>query len=115
MEEAAPRRRLFCFVTGNSCSGKPVADRESPLQVPGGLENMLCDEARRIAYFFLDGSLNDNRQHDLETHISICPDCETRVGIHRRFRLFIARRLRPDSAPARFKQRLSRALRALAT
>jgi mycothiol system anti-sigma-R factor len=74
---------------------------------------MLCDDVRRVVYFFLDGSLADRKQHDFKTHISICSDCETRIEINRRLRLFITRRLTPDSAPQRLKQRLQRSLRAL--
>jgi mycothiol system anti-sigma-R factor len=74
---------------------------------------MLCDDVRRTVYFFLDGSLTEPSQRDFADHISLCPDCETRTKVHERLRIFIIRRLRPDSAPERLKQRLSRALRAM--
>lgn len=74
---------------------------------------MLCDDVKRVIYFFLDGSLADRKSQDLQKHLSDCPDCETRIHIHRRMRLFIVRRLARESAPARFKQRLTRSLRAI--
>jgi mycothiol system anti-sigma-R factor len=75
---------------------------------------MICDDVKRVAYFFLDGNLGENKQNDFKTHVSICPDCEQRVSIHRRLRLFICKRLgRGDSAPQRLRQRLARSFRAL--
>jgi mycothiol system anti-sigma-R factor len=74
---------------------------------------MICDDVKRVAYFFLDGKLGENKQNDFKTHMSICPDCEQRVSIHRRLRLFITKRLGRDSAPQRLRQRLSRSFRAL--
>lgn len=74
---------------------------------------MLCDDVKRVVYFFLDGSLADRKQHDFKTHLSLCPDCDARIRIHRRLRVFITRRLTPEHAPDRLKQRLTRSLRAL--
>jgi mycothiol system anti-sigma-R factor len=74
---------------------------------------MICDDVKRVAYFFLDGKLGESKQNDFKTHVSICPDCEQRVSIHRRLRLFICKRLSRDSAPQRLRQRLSRSFRAL--
>ena len=76
---------------------------------------MICDDVKRVAYFFLDGNLGENKQNDFKTHVSICPDCEQRVSIHRRLRMFISKRLSRDSAPQRLRQRLSRSFRALTT
>jgi mycothiol system anti-sigma-R factor len=74
---------------------------------------MLCDDVKRVAYFFLDGSLAEPKSNDFKTHVSICPDCEQRVNLHRRLRVFIVKRLGRDSAPDRLRQRLTRSFRAL--
>jgi mycothiol system anti-sigma-R factor len=74
---------------------------------------MICDDVKRVAYFFLDGNLGERKQSDFKSHMSICPECEQRVSIHRRLRLFISKRLGRDSAPQRLRQRLSRTFRAL--
>ena len=77
---------------------------------------MLCDDVKRTVYLFLDGSLESSRQQDYSAHISDCPACNTRTKVQQRLRVFIIRRLRrPESAPQRLKQRLVRAIRALAT
>jgi len=75
---------------------------------------MLCREIKRIAYFFLDGTLNAKQKRDFSKHLKLCPDCEKRTTIHRRIRMFIQKRLARLTAPARFKQRLTRSLRAFA-
>jgi len=74
---------------------------------------MICDDVKRVAYFFLDGNLGERKQTDFKTHMSLCPDCEQRVSIHRRLRVFIVNRLGRDSAPQRLRQRLTRSFRAL--
>ena len=61
-----------------------------------GTAVMLCDDVKRVVYFFLDGSLGEQKQHDFKIHLSICPDCEQRVSIHRRLRAFIRKRLGRD-------------------
>jgi mycothiol system anti-sigma-R factor len=76
---------------------------------------MICDDVKRVAYFFLDGNLGERKQTDFNSHVSICPECEQRVSIHRRLRLFISKRLERDSAPQRLRQRLSRSFRALSS
>jgi mycothiol system anti-sigma-R factor len=73
---------------------------------------MLCDDVRRVVYFFLDGSLAEQRQQDFKTHISICPDCDRRTKLHSRLRSFVLRRLAPEPAPERLKTRLTRSIRA---
>jgi mycothiol system anti-sigma-R factor len=74
---------------------------------------MICDDVKRVAYFFLDGNLGERKQTDFKTHVSLCPECEQRVSIHRRLRLFITKRLGRASAPQSLRQRLSRSFRAL--
>jgi mycothiol system anti-sigma-R factor len=74
---------------------------------------MLCNDVKRVVYFFLDGSLAEPRQQDFNAHIQLCPDCERRTKIHQRLRRFILKRLRPDSAPQRLKDRLVRTFRAM--
>jgi mycothiol system anti-sigma-R factor len=75
---------------------------------------MRCNDVKRVAYFFLDGTLDATRQKDFSKHLNLCPDCEARTTIHRRIRLFLKKRLSRLSAPARLKQRLTRCLRAFA-
>lgn len=74
---------------------------------------MLCDDVRRVVYFFLDGSLADRKNQDFSSHVSVCPDCDQRIALHRRLRNFVRRRLSPVAAPERLKLRVSRTLRAL--
>jgi len=76
---------------------------------------MLCKDVKRVVYFFLDGSLAEGRKKDVSSHLNLCPDCEARTRISGRLRNFFRRRMQRMSAPARLRQRLSRALRALAT
>lgn len=75
---------------------------------------MICDEVKRIAYFFLDGTLGEKRQKAISSHLNLCPECEARTTIHRRIRHFLKKRLARLSAPSRLRQRLSRSLRAFA-
>lgn len=72
---------------------------------------MLCGDVKRTVYFFLDESLGDNRRHDFEIHLTLCPDCEIRVVIQRRLRGFLRRRLSPLMAPDALRVRLSQSLR----
>lgn len=73
---------------------------------------MLCDDVRRVVYFFLDGSMGDLKQQDLKKHVNLCPDCESRVRLQRRLRDFVIRRLSRDEAPERLRNRLTRSIRA---
>lgn len=75
---------------------------------------MLCREVKRVAYFFLDGTLNAKQKRDFSKHLKLCPDCEKRTTIHRRIRNFIRKRLARLTAPRSLKQRLTRSLRAFA-
>jgi len=74
---------------------------------------MLCDDVKRVLYFFLDGSLGEQKRQHLETHLSTCPDCETRVTIHRRLRGFFRSRLSPVAAPETLRVRVVQSLRAI--
>jgi mycothiol system anti-sigma-R factor len=74
---------------------------------------MCCDDARHAVYFFLEGSLDEHAHLDFTTHLRLCPDCDIRTKVQQRLRTFIVRRLRPDSAPDRLKQRLARTIRAV--
>ena len=76
---------------------------------------MLCDDVKRVVYFFLDGSLGDRKKQDFSSHLNLCPDCEARTKISGRLRNFFRRRLARVTASPRFKQRLERTLRAIAT
>jgi mycothiol system anti-sigma-R factor len=75
---------------------------------------MICDEVKRFAYFFLDGTLGKNRQKAIRKHLGLCPDCEARTTIHKRIRLFLKKRLARLTAPPTLRQRLTRTLRAVA-
>ncbi|HYC93753.1 MAG TPA: zf-HC2 domain-containing protein [Thermoanaerobaculia bacterium] len=72
---------------------------------------MLCDDVKRVVYFFLDGSLSDQKRQSIEIHLHDCPDCETRVTIHRRLRGFFRRRLAPLAAPETLRVRVVQSLR----
>lgn len=78
---------------------------------------MLCNDVKRVVYFFLDGSLGDIKKKDLKDHLNLCPDCETRMKIHRVLRNFFQKRLERLNmdAPDRLKMRLSRSIRAFRT
>jgi anti-sigma factor (TIGR02949 family) len=75
---------------------------------------MLCHDVKRVVYFFLDGTLDDQRVRDFRGHLNLCPDCEARIVFHRRIRVFLKKRLTPLCAPNHLKVRLIRALRAFA-
>jgi mycothiol system anti-sigma-R factor len=76
---------------------------------------MLCNEVKRVVYFFLDGSLSDQKKNDLAKHFDDCPDCSTRMRVQKKIREFVNRRLSPVSAPDRLKVRLTRSIRAFRT
>ena len=75
---------------------------------------MLCDDVKRVVYFFLDESLGSQKKHDIEIHLSNCPDCEIRVVVQRRLRLFVRERLSPMNAPDHLRTRLSETIRQFA-
>lgn len=72
---------------------------------------MVCDDVRRVVYFFLDGSLSQQKLLEFETHLQICRDCDDRTTVSRKLRSFLRRRLSPVSAPEHFKVRLTQTLR----
>lgn len=72
---------------------------------------MLCDDVKRVVYFFLDGSLGHQKQHAFEIHVSNCPDCEIRIVVHRKLRSFVRQRLAPVVAPETLRIKLTRSLR----
>ncbi len=75
---------------------------------------MLCDDVKRVMYFFLDGSLGDSRRQTIEIHLHDCPDCDVRITVHRKLRSFLRKRLSPVAAPDTLRIRLSQSLRTLA-
>ena len=75
---------------------------------------MFCRKVERVAYFFLDGTLDAKQKRVFSKHLKLCPDCETRTTIHRRIRLFLKKRLARLVAPRSLKLRLTRSLRAFA-
>lgn len=76
---------------------------------------MLCDDVKRVVYFFLDGSMGQSRQQDFQSHLDGCPDCAARTNVHRRIRDFVRKKLTVDAAPIRLKNRLTRSIRAFRT
>lgn len=74
---------------------------------------MVCDDVKRIAYFFLDGKLGKNRSDEFQGHLKECDDCDYRVIIHRRFRLFIKKRLGSKLAPERLRTKIRTAFTSL--
>lgn len=74
---------------------------------------MVCDDVRRVAYFFLDGTLGKTKRAAFERHLGLCGDCETRVRFHDRMRGFLRRRLSRVAAPPAFRERLGARLEGL--
>ena len=72
---------------------------------------MLCNDVKRVVYFFLDGSLGDSKKQALEIHLSNCPDCEIRIAVHRKLRSFFRKRTSPLAAPETLRIRLVQSLR----
>jgi len=72
---------------------------------------MLCDEYRRVVYFFLDGSMGQHKLMELETHLTICRDCTERTTIQKKLRNFVRQRLGRVSAPESLKVRVVQSLR----
>ena len=67
---------------------------------------MVCDDVKRIVYFYLDGQVGEQKKGAITSHLKGCRNCDDRVEISRRLRLFIAKRLGPHSAPARLRTRI---------
>ncbi len=78
---------------------------------------MLCRDVKRFVYFFLDGSLGEEKRQDFSSHLSLCPDCERRMKVQERLRQFMRSRFArmAAAAPDRFKTRLTRSIRAFRT
>lgn len=72
---------------------------------------MVCDDVRRVVYFFLDDQLGERKLEDLRGHLKDCRNCDDRVAVHKRLRDFIRRRLHPLSAPGPLRTRIHEALR----
>ena len=75
---------------------------------------MLCNDVKRVVYFFLDGSLGDKKKKDFSNHVNLCHDCEARMEIQRKLRDFLHARFNrlAVDAPERLKTRLTRSIRA---
>lgn len=71
---------------------------------------MICDDVKRIAYFFLDGQVAERKQQDIQGHLNACPSCDGRLTFHRRMREFLRRRLRRLAAPGALRERIQTAL-----
>lgn len=73
---------------------------------------MLCNDVKRVVYFFLDGQLGEKKQQDFKGHLNLCPECEQRANIARKLRSFVQKRIARIEAPDHLKMRLSRSIRA---
>jgi mycothiol system anti-sigma-R factor len=67
---------------------------------------MVCDDVKRIVYFYLDGQLSERRATDFQSHVHACRGCDDRLLIQKRLRNFILRHLTPVVAPDRLRDRL---------
>lgn len=76
---------------------------------------MLCQDVRRVVYFFLDDALGEQKKQDLAVHVRLCPSCEQRVEVQQKLRNAVRAKLQPVHAPDRLRNRLSRSLRAFQT
>lgn len=72
---------------------------------------MICDEIRRLAYFYLDGTVGSAKAASFETHVGRCPDCGARLAIHKRVREVVRLRLPAIQAPQRLRERVQQACR----
>lgn len=72
---------------------------------------MVCDDVRRVMYFYLDGTLSGSKTEVLLHHLHDCVDCERRIDVHRRIRSFVKKRLQPVPAPPGLRERISGSFR----
>lgn len=70
---------------------------------------MVCDEIRRLAYFYLDGTVGSVKAAGFESHVGLCPECGARLTIHRRVREFVRISLKPLEAPEQLRERVRKA------
>jgi len=75
---------------------------------------MLCRDVKRAVYLFLDGQLGEMKQNDYNSHLKLCPSCDTRTKLQEKLRRFVRKRVDhiSDAAPDRLKTRLVRSIRA---
>lgn len=71
---------------------------------------MVCNDVKRIAYFYLDGTLGEQKRDQVQSHLSDCPDCESRFEVHKRIRHFFRARCR-SGAPQTLRQKLQQLFR----
>jgi hypothetical protein len=74
---------------------------------------MVCDDVKRVVYFFLDGSLGQQKLVEFESHIQVCRSCDDRTAVSRKLRSFFRRRLQPEQPSEQFKVRLTQTLRTI--
>jgi anti-sigma factor (TIGR02949 family) len=72
---------------------------------------VICDEIRRLAYFYLDGTVSSAKAASLESHVVHCPECGARLAINRRVREVVQLSLRPLQAPERLRVRVQKVCR----
>ena len=76
-----------------------------------GKQPMVCDDVKRVVYFFLDGSLSEPKLLEFTSHLELCRDCDDRTTVSKKLRSFIRRRLSPVGAPEQLKVRLTQTIR----
>ena len=74
---------------------------------------MVCDDVKRVVYFFLDGSLGHQKLLEFESHLQVCRDCDGRTTLSRKLRNLVRRHLTPMPAPEHLKVRLTQTLRSV--
>ncbi len=72
---------------------------------------MVCNEIRRLAYFYLDGTVGSLKAEQIETHVEQCLECGARFAIHRRVREIVRTGLKPLRAPQTLRDRVREACR----
>ena len=65
-----------------------------------------CDDVRRVAYFYIDGTLGASKAEYVTSHLSECRDCDSRFRLHRSIRNFICKRLSGAPAPESLRSRI---------
>lgn len=69
---------------------------------------MVCDDVKRIAYFFLDETLGPDKRRQFVHHLKRCPPCESWVAVMKRLRTFVRNRLPRVVASGDLRARISR-------
>ena len=71
---------------------------------------MVCDDVKKIAYFFLDETLGPKKRDQVVSHLRRCSPCADFVSILKRLRAFVRNRLPKIVAPNALRERISRSM-----